>query len=167
MYRVVDIRIFYNFHSLVQEKVMSNNNNKKVLMAAAVALLQIRKESSKKRSRWTKDWLQKRSRYSHVNFLEELRLEPRDWMNYLRMDAGTYEELLVLVSPLIIKKDTVMRAAITPHERLTATLRYLATGRTFEDMKFSVIISAQALSQIIPETCLAITFVLKDQFMKV
>jgi hypothetical protein len=26
--------------------------------------------------------------------------------------------------------------AISPHERLTATLRYLATGRTYEDLKF-------------------------------
>lgn len=88
-------------------------------------------------------------------------------MNYLRMDTGTYEELRCQVGPLIIKKDTVMRVAITPHERLTATLRFLATGRTFEDMKFSVIISPQALSQIIPTTCQAIITVLKDQYMKV
>lgn len=136
-----------------------------ILLATAVAL--IVKTNSKKRSRWTKDWLQKRNKYSHTNLLEELRLEPRDWMNYLRMDTGTYEELLCQVAPLIIKKDTVMRVAITPHERLTATLRFLATGRTFEDMKFSVIISPQALSQIIPTTCQAIITVLKDQYMKV
>lgn len=136
-----------------------------ILIATAVALYV--KTKSKKRSRWTKDWLKKREKLSHVNLLEELRLEPRDWMNYLRMDAATYEELLCYVEPLIKKKDTVMRGAITPHERLTATLRFVATGRTLEDMKFSVIISPQALSQIIPETCRAIISVLKDEYMKV
>ncbi|KAJ8913411.1 hypothetical protein NQ315_008804 [Exocentrus adspersus] len=82
------------------------------------------------------------------------------------MDINTYEELLCLVTPLIKNNDTVMRPSITPHERLSATLRFLATGRTFEDMKFSVIISPQALSQIIPETFRAIITVLKDQYMK-
>jgi hypothetical protein len=42
-----------------------------------------------------------------------------------------------------------MREAITPSERLTATLRYLATGRTLEDLKFSTPIS-QALGRVIP-----------------
>jgi hypothetical protein len=39
-----------------------------------------------------------------------------------------------------------MMMAISPHERLTATLRYLATGRTYEDLKFTTVISLQALS---------------------
>ncbi|VEN41894.1 unnamed protein product [Callosobruchus maculatus] len=35
-----------------------------------------------------------------------------------------------------------MRQSISPHERLTATLRFLATGRSYEDLKFSVAISS-------------------------
>ncbi|XP_023718189.1 uncharacterized protein LOC111870281 [Cryptotermes secundus] len=54
-----------------------------------------------------------------------------------------------------------MRKAITPNERLTATLRYLATGRTLEDLKFSTRISPQALGRVIPETCEAIYKVLR------
>ena len=60
-----------------------------------------------------------------------------------------------------------MRQAITPHERLSCTLRYLATGRNYEDLKFSTRISKPALSKIIPETCDAIYTVLKEEFMKV
>ncbi|VEN44318.1 unnamed protein product [Callosobruchus maculatus] len=45
-----------------------------------------------------------------------------------------------------------MRQSISPHERLTATLRFLATGRSYEDLEFSVAISPQALGQVIPET---------------
>jgi len=77
------------------------------------------------------------------------------------MDEETYVELLKLVSPFIVKKDTVMRKAISPHERLSATLRFLATGRSFKDMEFSTAISKPALCKIIPETCEAIYKVLK------
>lgn len=75
-----------------------------------------------------------------------------DWYNYQRMDEPTYLQLLSLVTPLIERYDTGMRKALTPHERLSATLRYLTTGRSYEDLKFTVAISAQALGQIIPET---------------
>ncbi|VEN51638.1 unnamed protein product, partial [Callosobruchus maculatus] len=46
------------------------------------------------------------------------------------------------------------------------TLRYLATGRSYADLKFSAIISPQALSEIIPETCWAIYRKLKNKYMK-
>jgi hypothetical protein len=57
-----------------------------------------------------------------------------------------------------------MRQAATPHERLRATLRFLATGRSYEDLKFSTIMSPQALGNIIPETCRAICKVLKEYY---
>lgn len=109
----------------------------------------------------------KRKIFSHVNLLAELKLEPGDWFNYLRMDEETYLELLTLVTPLIQKKSSHLREAISPHERLTVTLRYLATGRSYEDLKFSTAISAQSLGQIIPETCAAIYTILKDEYLKV
>ena len=73
------------------------------------------------------------------------------------MNESTYLILLSTVSPLIQKK-TTMREAITPHERLTVTLRFLATGRIYEDLKFST------LGKIIPETCRAIYKVLKEYY---
>jgi hypothetical protein len=42
-----------------------------------------------------------------------------------------------MVSPLIERKDARMRQAVSLHERLTATLRFLATGRTYEGLKYS------------------------------
>jgi hypothetical protein len=44
------------------------------------------------------------------------------------MDKETYLKLLSLVTPLIRKQDTIMREAIIPHGRLTATFRFLAMG---------------------------------------
>lgn len=109
----------------------------------------------------------KRKQFSHTNLLRELKFDPQDWHNYLRMNEETYLNLLALVSPLIKKQDTVMREAISPHERLTATLRFLATGRSYQCLKFSTIISPQALSQIIPETCNALYEVLRKDYLKV
>lgn len=83
------------------------------------------------------------------------------------MNEDTYLELLNLVTPLIRKESTHLREAISLHERLSVTLRYLATGRTYEDLKFTAVISAQSLGQIIPETCSAIYIVLKKEYLKV
>lgn len=121
----------------------------------------------KPKTKWVKEWLLKRNQFSHINLLEELRLEVDDWRNYLRMDESCYLQLLELVTPLIVKRDTVMRPAISAHERLSATLRFLATGRNYEDLKFTTIISPQSLGQIIPECCRAIYQVLCREYMKV
>ncbi|CAH1963126.1 unnamed protein product [Acanthoscelides obtectus] len=124
------------------------------------------KRSKRHRAIWCKDWLMKREHYSHINLVNELKFAPKDWHNYLRMNEETYLKLLSMVTPLIKKQDTVMRKAISPHERLTATLRFLATGRSYEDLKFTTIISPQALGVIIPETCEAIYKVLRKDYFK-
>jgi len=135
------------------------------LVATAAVMIENKKKAKKRK--WVKEWLLKRSQYSHVNLLNEIRFHPEDWHNYLRMDEDTYLELLKLVTPLIKKEDTHLRKSITPHERLTATLRFLATGCTYEDLKFTTVISPQLLGEIIPETCNAIYTVLKDKYLKV
>lgn len=130
------------------------------LIALALALLL--KKPRKQRSKWSKDWYLKRKSLSHVNLMKELHFEPCDWSNYLRMTEDAYLELLQLVTPIIKKQDTNMRQAISPHERLSATLRFLATGSAYQSLRFPTVISAPSLSAIIPETCKAIMTVLKD-----
>jgi hypothetical protein len=61
--------------------------------------------------------------------------------------------LLEKVRPLIEKEDTVLKTAITAEERLAITIRFLATGRSYEDLTLSAIISPQALGKILSETC--------------
>jgi len=57
-----------------------------------------------------------------------------------------------------------MRSAIPANQRLSTTLRYLATGQSFEDFKFTTPIASQTFSKIIFifETCEALVTVLKD-----
>ena len=50
------------------------------------------------------------------------------------MDYDAFDEMLTMVTPMIEKMKTVMREPISPSQRLSITLRYLATGNTFEDL---------------------------------
>lgn len=47
----------------------------------------------------------------------------------LRMSVEEFTYLLERVTPHIVKKDTHLRKAISPRERLSVTLRFLATGK--------------------------------------
>lgn len=107
----------------VRSSVLIMSDQNVILACVALCIIKDKKTTKGKRRFWCKNWLIKRGSLSHNNSLEELRLHPEDWRNYLRMDETTYVELLSAVTPLIEKKDTVMRRAISSHERLTATLR--------------------------------------------
>ncbi|KAJ8041187.1 hypothetical protein HOLleu_11928 [Holothuria leucospilota] len=117
-----------------------------------------------RRRKWSKKWFLRRNQLGHARLLRELRDdEPDDYRNFLRMDAASYDELLNLVRPIIQKKDTIMREAISANERLSITLRFLATGNSFEDLKFITRTSPQAIGKIVFETCEAITQCLQRQ----
>ena len=58
-------------------------------------------------------------------------LDTSSYRNFIRMDAATFEKLLRMVTPLTTYKDTVMREAITPGERLAVTLRFVATSKYY------------------------------------
>ncbi|KAK9876665.1 hypothetical protein WA026_014042 [Henosepilachna vigintioctopunctata] len=59
-----------------------------------------------------------------------------------------------------------MRQCLPVKERLAVTLRYLATGRNFEDLKFSAVMSPSSVSAAIIETCEVLIYVLQD-YLKV
>jgi len=141
-------------------------NHEEFVNLAATAVCIYLKKDRKSRRRWQKEWFSARRKLSHITLIKHLTLEPSDWRNYLRMDEETYYVLLKMVTPFIKRQDTNMRQAITPHERLIATLRYLASGCTYEELKFATAISPQALGLIIPDTCRAILHCLRD-YMKV
>ncbi|XP_018360612.1 PREDICTED: uncharacterized protein LOC108759604 [Trachymyrmex cornetzi] len=86
--------------------------------------------------------------------------DPRSFQNFTRMQEEVMEELLNLLIPYIEKKDTVMRKAISPRMRLSVTLRYLATGNSFQDLAYSTRIAPNTLSKIILETLQTIITVL-------
>lgn len=68
------------------------------------------------------------------------------------MDVESFDKLLKNMTPLKIKQKTLIRNANWPHERLLATLRFLAFGQSYEDLKFLTRISLIGLCIIIIET---------------
>ena len=72
----------------------------------------------KKRSVWSKKWLRERAKFSHMPLLKELEEnEPKDFINYLRMDKNTFDFLLCLVQDNIKKKEIVMRDPVDVYKR--------------------------------------------------
>jgi hypothetical protein len=55
-----------------------------------------------------------------------------------------------------------MRDAIPPSQRLSISLRYLATENTFEDLKSTSAISLQSIGKIVMYTCTALIHGQKD-----
>jgi hypothetical protein len=99
-----------------------------ILLATAIKLIKKRKWVN--RRIWTRLWIKRRAvHHAHNALLQELTLEdPSAFRNFVRMDQQCFSELLELVTPHIRRHNTVMRDAIPPAERLSITLRFLATG---------------------------------------
>ena len=92
------------------------------------------------------------------------------WFNWLctcrytRLTPERFEHLS-MVGPRIKKKDTRKREEIGPVERLTLTLRYLASGNDQQSLSFSYRIGKATVSNIIHETLTAIWSILKDRYL--
>ena len=76
----------------------------------------------------------------------------------LNQNDQLFNELLKNITLYSTTKNTVMSDSLSLEERLALTLRFLATGRALEDMKFSVTISPSAISQAVIEKCEALMF---------
>ncbi|KAK7481088.1 hypothetical protein BaRGS_00027628 [Batillaria attramentaria] len=60
-----------------------------------------------------------------------------------------------------------MRDSISPGERLAVTLRFLASGDSYQSLSFLYRIGRTTLGEIIPETCKVLIEVLQERHMKV
>eukprot|EP00731_Ephydatia_muelleri_P013973 Em0007g1283a len=144
----------------------------KGLKTTYVSALIIRKrQRRRKRSIWVREWIRRRHKYgAYHHLMRELeRVQAMDvssYLNFVRMNASTFETLLTKVAPLIARKDTNMRDAIPPGECLAVTLRFLATGERYRSLSYLYHIPAQTIGQIVPDVCDAIVQVLQE-FLKV
>ncbi|KAK9692946.1 hypothetical protein QE152_g34794 [Popillia japonica] len=60
-----------------------------------------------------------------------------------------------------------MRTAISARDKLSVTLRFLATGETFVNLSYSTRISVSAISRFIPKVLEALYDGLKEKYLKV
>nr|CAI5830289.1 unnamed protein product [Callosobruchus analis] len=99
-----------------------------VVVAAAylyVALAMNKKRRKKKNRVWVREWIKKRDQLGALNNLvTELRdQDDMHFENFLRMKKVDFDYILETVSSRIRRKDTSMRRAITPKERLSDSYR--------------------------------------------
>ncbi|XP_023213250.1 protein ALP1-like, partial [Centruroides sculpturatus] len=122
-----------------------------------------------KRRFWVRKIFRYRSKLGVSNTLvPELRLnDPEYFMQFLRMPIETFAKLLRLIEPDITKQNTRWRDAISAHDRLCLTLRFLATGETFRSLSYSFRVGRTTVTKIVRETSFAIWNRLKGTYMKV
>ena len=77
------------------------------------------------------------------------------------MTPERFDNLLLLVGPMLTKK-SLYREPISAGERLSVTLRFLATGDSQQTISFSYRIGLTTVSNIIAETCDALWIALQD-----
>lgn len=96
-------------------------------------------------------------RGAYYTIFKELAIEDSaGFAEYMRMPHGKFNELSNIIGPSVQKKDTVMRNAIPPGERLALTLRYLATGESFQSLSFQFRIGRTTIGEIVMEVCTVI-----------
>lgn len=127
------------------------------------------KPPKKRRSVWTRNWIALRQTEGfYAKLLVELESEdPKVYQQFVRMTAEQFHQLRVLVTPHVQKQDTNMRKSISAGERLLLTLRYLATGDTYQSLSYLFRIPISTISEIVPEVLDAIYNVLVGEYIQV
>lgn len=121
----------------------------------------------KKRRLWVKPWLQRKNKNVFDKLIQEMRLDDDPvFYDFHGMNKENFDKLLSLVSPHIQKENTKLRDSIPSAQRLSVTLRYLATGEARRSLALQYRISHCLITRIIPEVCNAIHLVLKDDYLQ-
>ena len=134
------------------EKLQEVTNHLKLLeamdnlRAEEEALLEFDLDTARKRRRscWARDWILRRPLQQPL--YEEFREEDvSKFGQAFRMPPPTFSKLLEYIKADMERKDTVMRAAISPETRLQVFLRFITSGanyKTLEDI-FRIPVSVQ------------------------
>ncbi|XP_054263992.1 uncharacterized protein LOC128987260 [Macrosteles quadrilineatus] len=78
------------------------------------------------------------------------------------MTSEDFEFIIFMIGHKIGKKDTKFRDAIPVREKLAVTLRFLASGDSYQSLSYLFKISKSAISLLIPEVCEALIDLFKD-----
>ncbi|XP_075737160.1 uncharacterized protein LOC142776754 [Rhipicephalus microplus] len=152
-----------NFEPSDEEEVVA------VLMCSAnVSALAARKPSQQKRRWWVRPSLHSREVAGHAGrLLPNLRSHEEEYFrDFMRMPPRTFNTLLELLRPAISKQDTNYRPAISAHDRLAMTIRFLATGETQRNVAFSFLAGRSSVSSIVSEVSEALWLVLESLYLQ-
>ena len=104
----------FHIHILLFSFIMMDENDKERTSVAVACLLfghgfKMKRRKRKQRRMWFKPWIQQRDRLDAYNALvKEFALSEReDYRRFMRMNSGTFHELLEVVRPYITRRETV------------------------------------------------------------
>ncbi|KAG0413310.1 hypothetical protein HPB47_009551 [Ixodes persulcatus] len=111
---------------------------------------------------WIRFLLRSRETFGEFHHLvRDMRLDNgSDFFQYFRMTRQRFDQLLALVGPQLQREATPWRKPISPAERLSLTIRYLAHGSSQRICASCYRIGRSTTSLIIGETCRALHRVL-------
>ncbi|KAK7160675.1 hypothetical protein R3I93_008363 [Phoxinus phoxinus] len=136
-------------------------------VAFAIAVICSEKKKRKRQRIWARLWLHGRGPQGLSVLQRELEITDRSgFRELLRMTSEDFEYILQKVEPLIWKANTKFRMAISAKDRLSVTLRFLATGETFKSLGFQYRMGSTTVSQIVISTCEALYEVMKEDYLK-
>lgn len=126
-----------------------------------------KRKTKKKRRFWVRDIFRQREVHGTFHTLFQEMLKDREmFFRYHRMTPNRFEHLLSLVKDRLTKEETKLRKPISARERLSVTLRYLATGESQQSLSFSYRLGRNTVSRIVYETSVAIFECLKETYLK-
>ena len=128
---------------------------------AAIALLEMLEEEDDrvpKRGK-TRQWIKRREEKGYfTNIVRELMIEDSAaYREMMRMNHEDFKKILKAIEPDITPRQVMGgHKVIAAAERLTLTMRFLATGETYRSLSFQFRISRAAIAYIVDEVCKAI-----------
>ena len=166
-----DYKVFFPLYAFRTENVFSTSNRttvpkRKNLAAASrrTLLLMLLKRRIKRKTRYKKEmWVRTifEERKAKGELVHDFRLYDVEYfLKYFRMSVIQHETLLPMVAPRI-QKSSEKREFIGPCERLSVTMRFLATGDSQTTIAMNYRISLSSIGRIIFETCEVLWDVLK------
>jgi hypothetical protein len=101
------------------------------------------RRKKRKRRWWIKTLLKKRG---GLSLLANLSMEDGSgFRTFTRMTASDFELLVTIIGSKVSRQDTNYRKSITVNERLAVTLRFLATGDSYQSIIYLFKISKQSI----------------------
>jgi hypothetical protein len=88
------------------------------------------------------------------------------YKQYIRMEAGPFQEILARIEHCINKRNTTFRMALPAAMKLAFTLLYLATGESYSSLRFSFRVLRTSISIVIRKVCRAIIEEYHDEMLK-
>ena len=142
-----------------------NSDEETILLIGLVISLPNKRK--RKHKKWVRDIFKRRNGGGSFNLVRETALaDKKMFFRYMRMIPLSFEHLLSLVAAKITKQTTNYREPIPPQQRLSVTLRHLATGESHISLSLQYRIGCQTVSKIIPETCKKIYEAVAPIYMK-